>query len=171
MSNQLALSFEKAARLLSQSMPVADESTKKPTLFHGLRVGMYLYENKYREDIVVAGVLHDVLEDTVVTSDELQKLFGDDVLRLVEASTKDDSIKDGLEKTNELIKRCSTSGEDALIVKSADILDSFKWYSSQNNEGEIAYCVRNANAIFEYKPEHFKDKIFDELKMWREKYC
>lgn len=171
MSKSLALNFEKAARLLSQSMPVADESTKKPTLFHGLRVGVYLYENKYSEDVVIAGVLHDVLEDTNLTPEEIREIFGDVVLRLVTASTKDDAIKDSLEKTNELIKRCVESGEDALIVKSADILDSFKWYSSQNNESEIGYCMRNANAIFEFKPESFKDKIFDELRGWRDKYC
>jgi (p)ppGpp synthase/HD superfamily hydrolase len=131
---------------------------------------VYLYENNYSEDVVIAGVLHDILEDTSVTSEELREEFGGTVLKLVAASTKDNSIKDGLEKTNELIKRCVESGEDALIVKSADILDSFKWYSSQNNESEIAYCMRNANAIFEYKPEHFSDKIFNELKMWQNKY-
>lgn len=166
-SKSLQLKFEQAVRMLSLTMPIADESTKKPTLFHGLRVGVYLYGNNYSDDIVLAGVLHDALEDTEISETEISNSFGDTVLGLVKASTKDDSIMDSIEKNNELIKRCVENGEDALIVKSADILDSFKWYSSQNNESELAYCMRNVNAIFEYKPDTFNDPIFDELKKWQ----
>jgi len=85
-------------------------------------------------------------------------------------SPKDDSIKDKHEKIAELIKRCVDNGQDALIIKTADILDSFKWYSSQSNEDQLKYCMRNANAIFKYKPDIFNDKIFEELKTWQEKF-
>lgn len=39
------------------------------------------------------GVLHDVLEDTQVTADELEQKFGKEVLELVEGVTKLDKIK------------------------------------------------------------------------------
>lgn len=95
----------------------------------------------------------------------LRDEFGDNIVKLILASTKDDSIIDKHEKTNELIKRCIINDQDTLIIKTADILDSFKWYSSQNNKGELDYCIRNANAIFKFKPDDFDDKIFNNLKV------
>lgn len=43
---------------------------------------------------------------------------------------------------------------------------SFKYYAAVKNEGELEYCMRNAKAIFKYKPDNFRDKIFDVLKEW-----
>ena len=148
---------------------MANETSRKPVLFHGLRVGMYLYEHSYSQDIILAGLLHDILEDTQITLEELRVGFGETVTKLIQASTKDDSIIKE-ERTEELIKRCVGNGENALIVKAADILDSFKWYDSQNNKSEIEYCMKNANAIFKYKPDNFTDPIFEELKGWQTKF-
>lgn len=170
MTNVLSIQFENAVRLLTEKMPPADENSRKPILFHDIRVGVYLYENGYSEDVVVAGVLHDALEWSSITADMLEAGFGQKVFMLVSACTKDDSIADKFEKTNELVQRCVTAGQDALIIKTADILDSFKWYTSKNNEGELKYCMRNADAIFKFKPDAFNDRIFVELKNWQEKY-
>lgn len=170
MSKSLNVKFEKAVRLLVEHFPVSDESSRKPVLFHDIRVGVYLYNHGYSEDIVLAGLLHDAIEWSSATEQMLRDEFGDNVVKLVLASTKDDSITDKHEKTTELIKRCVNNGQDALIIKTADILDSFKWYASQDNKGELGYCMRNANAIFKFKPNDFDDKIFDELKIWQERF-
>lgn len=171
MTKLLNLKFEKAVRMLAEHTPLSDESSRKPILFHDIRVGVYLYEKGYSENIVMAGILHDAIEWTKISEKMLRNEFGDEILGLVLASTKDDSIADKEEKTNELIKRCIDNGEDALIVKAADILDSFKWYSSQNNKDELQYCMRNANAIFKFKPDNFNDKIFGKLKIWQNKFA
>jgi (p)ppGpp synthase/HD superfamily hydrolase len=171
MTKSLNLKFEKAVRLLVEYMPPSDENSRKPILFHDIRVGVYLYENGYSEDIVLAGVLHDTIEWSKMNEEMLRKEFGDEITKLVLASTKDDSITDKEEKTTELIKRCIQNGQDALIVKAADILDSFKWYSSQDNKNELQYCMRNASAIFKFKPDDFTDKIFDELRSWQIKFA
>lgn len=157
-------------RLLVQHFPLSDESSRKPVLFHDIRVGVYLYNHKYSGDVVLAGLLHDAIEWSDVTRDLMRDEFGEAVLKLVLANTKDDSIEDKYERTSELIRRCVENGQDALIVKTADILDSFRWYESQENIGELKYCMRNANAIFRYKPDDFHDNIFDELKVWKEKF-
>jgi (p)ppGpp synthase/HD superfamily hydrolase len=171
MTKSLNLKFETAVRLLVEHFPVSDETSRKPILFHDIRVGVYLYENGYSEDIVLSGLLHDALEWSTFTEEMLRSEFGDMVLQLVKASTKDDSIEDKYEKTKELIMRCVRNGEEALIVKAADILDSFKWYSSQENVDQLKYCLRNANAIFAYKPDNFDDKIFTELQSWKERFA
>jgi (p)ppGpp synthase/HD superfamily hydrolase len=171
MSKLLNIEFEKAVRFLTEHMPISNENSRKPVLVHDIRVGVYLYENGYSQNIVLAGILHDAIEWSNASEDMLRNDFGDNVVKLVLASTKNDLIADKEEKTNELIKRCVQNGQDALIVKTADIIDSFKWYSSQNNEDELKnHCVKNAEAIFKFKPTDFEDKIFDELKNWQSEF-
>lgn len=171
MSKSLNIKFEKAVRILSKYMPPSDENRRKPVMFHNIRVGVYLYENGYSEDVVLAGVLHDAIEWSGASEQLLRDEFGDNVARLIFANTKDDAIVDKEEKTNELIQRCIQNGQDALIIKAADIIDSFKWYTSQNNEDELKnHCIKNANVIFNLKPKNFEDKIFNELKSWQERF-
>jgi GTP pyrophosphokinase len=170
MPESLGIQFEKAVRFLVKHMPLSDEGVRKPILFHDIRVGVYLYENGYSKAIVLAGVLHDVIEWSETDEQLLRNEFGDNVVQLILASTKNNSISDKEEKTNELIQRCVQNGQDALIIKTADIIDSFKWYSGQNNKDELKnHCIKSANAIFKFKPEDFDDKIFEELRNWQEK--
>lgn len=166
---ELNIKFEQAVRLMTKHFPLSDETSKKPRLFHIIRVGTYLYEQNYSDDIVIAGVLHDALEWSTITEEILRQEYGDTVVTLIKANTKDDSIMIGKNKTVELIKRCIAHSENALIIKTADILDSFKWYTSQNNENELEYCMNNAIAITSFKPDHFNDKIFNELTPWIKK--
>ena len=169
MTKTLNIQFEEAVRLLVKHMPPSTEQTQKPRLFHVIRVGVYLYENNYAPDVVLTGILHDALEWTAITEPMLREQFGTNVLKLVRACTKDDSITDKEEKIVELIKRCVRAGEDALIVKSADIIDSFKFYSAVTNKDELGYCMSNANAILKYKPAEFDDPVFGLLKNWQNK--
>ncbi len=162
----LALEFERAVRFLTERMPVSDETSRKPVLFHNIRVGVSLYERGYAPDIVIAGILHDAIEFAGVSEEELVSEFGDEIARIVHANTKDDTITDKNEKTRELIGRAVAAGEDALVVKTADILDSFHWYSRMENPNELEYCQRNAVAILDMKPDTFDDPIFEELKGW-----
>jgi guanosine-3',5'-bis(diphosphate) 3'-pyrophosphohydrolase len=171
MSKTLSTEFENAVHMLTEHIPQTDEHSRKPILFHDIRVGVYLYENGYERDIVLAGLLHDVIEWSSITEKMIKDEFGDKVLGLVLANTKDDSIEDKHEKTAELIQRCVKNSQDALIVKTADILDSFKWYSNQDNTGQLKYCMRNAEAILKYKPDDFDDEIFKELTTWRDKFA
>ena len=169
-TNELSIKIEEAIRLLSVHVPLSDENSRKPVLFHSVRVGVYLYENGYSDDVVLAGFLHDTVEGwTTATEQVVREAFGDNIMRLILASTKDYSIEDSGDRTIELIKRCVQNGQDALIVKAADTIDSFRWYLGQNNEDEINTCVKTANAIFEVKPDGFDDKIFVELKKWSDK--
>jgi len=162
----LNIKFEKAIKLLTENLPLSNELSRKPILFHDIRVGVYLYNNGYSEDIVLAGILHDTIEWSNLAKERLQDEFGDNVVSLILANTKNDNIAEKKEKMEELINRCIQRGQDALIIKTADIIDSFSWYFNQNDKDGLEYCKRNANTILKYKPVEFKDKIFDELKIY-----
>lgn len=166
MTKQLHLDFEKAVRLLSEHFPISKPDSRKPVLFHVLRVGVRLYEEGYSHDVVLGGLLHDALEWSDITENQLREEFGDSVANIVAANTKDRAIEDSTERIQDLARRCVECGKDALIVEAADTIDSFRHYFQTKNENEIQYGVRKAAAIFKYKPKGWSDPIFDELKKW-----
>lgn len=163
------LKFETAVRWLVKYLPISDSESRKPRLFHSLRVGFYLYERGYTEEIVLAGLLHDLLEWTKADAKLIKKEFGTRVFSLIQACTFNFNIKDRDARISDAAQRAVKTGEAALIVKAADALDSFKWYSAQQNTFGLEYCQWNTQAILKHKPPEFKDKIFIELRKWVKK--
>src|SRR6266568_7542602 len=60
----------------------------EPYLIHPLEVAGILAEMRLDEASVVAGLLHDTIEDTLAKPEEIHELFGPEVLALVEGVTK-----------------------------------------------------------------------------------
>src|SRR5271168_2612355 len=65
----------------------------EPYIIHPLEVGQVLAELKMDSTAIAAGLLHDAVEDTDVTSAEIAKQFGDQVAHIVEGVTKLEKIK------------------------------------------------------------------------------
>ncbi|CAN5763005.1 bifunctional (p)ppGpp synthetase/guanosine-3',5'-bis(diphosphate) 3'-pyrophosphohydrolase [soil metagenome] len=65
----------------------------EPYVIHPLEVGQVLAELKMDSTALAAGLLHDAVEDTDVTSAEIAKRFGEQVAHIVEGVTKLDKIK------------------------------------------------------------------------------
>ncbi len=65
----------------------------EPYIIHPLEVGQVLAELKMDSTAIAAGLLHDAVEDTNITSDEIAKQFNDQVAHIVEGVTKLDKIK------------------------------------------------------------------------------
>ena len=59
-----------------------------PTSIHPLEVAGILAELKLDEASIVTGLLHDTIEDTLATAEELTELFGPEVAQLVDGVTK-----------------------------------------------------------------------------------
>ena len=60
----------------------------EPYIIHPLSVASILCQLQMDDVAIMAGLLHDVIEDTSVTPEELAERFGEDTLRLVEGVTK-----------------------------------------------------------------------------------
>lgn len=72
------------------------------------------------EDVVASALLHDVLEDTDTTDDELAEQFGERVARIVRAvSHEEEEEPDGV-----YLCRVAAGGRFAVIVKRCDRLDN-----------------------------------------------
>ncbi len=68
------------------------KGTDIPYIVHPVQVAMILMRHGFDEDLVIAGVLHDTVEDTDVRADDIRAAFGDGVAALVTAvsETKQD---------------------------------------------------------------------------------
>jgi len=65
----------------------------EPYITHLLAVAEILAELHMREDVIAAGLLHDVVEDTETTSDQLRAKFGEGVAKMVDGVTKIPELK------------------------------------------------------------------------------
>ena len=61
---------------------------KVPYIAHPFAVGMILQQMGCSESIVAAGLLHDTVEDTRVTLDDIRREFGDEVAEIVDGCTE-----------------------------------------------------------------------------------
>lgn len=87
---------------------------------HPLAVARLLRDDGQPPTLVTAGLLHDLLEDTDVSADELRERFGPEVTRLVEALTQDPSISDYAERKAALRRQILDAGREAATVALAD---------------------------------------------------
>ena len=66
------------------------KSTNIPYVSHPFAVGMILQKAKCSDEVVAAGILHDTLEDTSTTYEELAEEFGTKVAQLVRSASEQD---------------------------------------------------------------------------------
>jgi (p)ppGpp synthase/HD superfamily hydrolase len=76
------------------------------------------------EDLVIATLLHDILEDSEVTWPEMKERFGMKVAKLVQELTSHLPAHKKPKKTDYLIKKLLNITDDALIIKLSDRLDN-----------------------------------------------
>ncbi|MFH1315000.1 MAG: HD domain-containing protein [Candidatus Uhrbacteria bacterium] len=159
-NQQLQINFERAMKMLCEHVSISTER-EKPQMMHSLRVGMYLFNNDYSDDVVIGGLLHDMLEWTSCSEEMIRDEFGQKVLDIVKANTKNLDIKDQKERQKDYVDRCAQVGDEALIVKASDTLDSYQYYVAIQRQKEIDRSVAIAMLIIKIG---LKDKIVDELK-------
>lgn len=79
-----------------------------------------LAEQNYPDEVLAAGLLHDVLESSELGDDQLRGRFGDEVTELVVALTEDASIEDYEERKKEHRERVADAGLHAQAIFAAD---------------------------------------------------
>ncbi|MEA2419367.1 MAG: guanosine-3,5-bis(diphosphate) 3-pyrophosphohydrolase [Thermoleophilaceae bacterium] len=91
-----------------------------PFVTHPVEVACLLHEAAYSDEVVAAGVLHDVLENTDANVDDLERRFGARVAELVAAVSDDASIEDDADRKAALREQVGRAGECAAAVFAAD---------------------------------------------------
>ena len=122
-------------------------------IIHPLCVAIILAELELDKETIAAGLLHDVLEDTVMTENEMRAEFGDEVLLLVDGVTKlqhlhlTDSTKNPKEKNADrlemqaenLRKMFLAMAKDirVILIKLADRLHNMRTLKYQSREAQL----------------------------------
>jgi (p)ppGpp synthase/HD superfamily hydrolase len=101
---------------------VRNGSGGMPYVEHPMRVAALLDENDYRQEVLAAALLHDVVEDSETTLEELRAEFGDEVAGLVGALTDDESIDSYRERKTEHRERVAAADGEAMAIYGADKL-------------------------------------------------
>jgi guanosine-3',5'-bis(diphosphate) 3'-pyrophosphohydrolase len=91
-----------------------------PFIEHAMAVAELLATQNYPDEVIAAGLLHDVAEHAEVEPDSLRERFGDTVADLVEALTEDASIEDYEERKKEHRERVAAAGPQAQAIFAAD---------------------------------------------------
>ena len=127
--------FEFAARLHTGQTRKSGE----PYLMHPLAVPDLLVDQQMDMACLVTGLLHDVVEDTPITLDELRKQFGDEVARCVDGVTKLSKLNmySREERQAESVRKmllAMVSDIRVVIVKLADRLHNMRTLGALNAE-------------------------------------
>ena len=132
---------------ISQAIKVATlahtdqtRASGEPFISHPLAVAKILEEWGMDEDTIVAGVLHDVIEDTSLTLEDVKDSFGESVAFLVDGVTKLSVARSGMKDINTYLPRTKDNflrliialGSDirVLIIKLADRLHNLRTLSA-----------------------------------------
>jgi (p)ppGpp synthase/HD superfamily hydrolase len=135
------------------------KGTEIPYLVHPLAVAGILIRAGSPEHVVIAGVLHDTLEDTAVTSEIIRSQFDPRVADLVEAVSEPDKAAPWeARKSHTLHALESTPLADALLVALADKLDNIRAIrEGLESEGEVFWARFN-------RPKPRQEWYYRELK-------
>src|SRR3954462_8228170 len=114
----------------------------EPYLIHPLAVAEFLVELKLDAVAIAAGLLHDVVEDTLTTIERIRELFGPEVAHVVEGVTKISAIpfSSSEERQAENFRKMLLAMVDdirVILVKLADRLHNMRTLSHLPEERRV----------------------------------
>ena len=124
-----------------------------PYFSHPVEVAGILSEKKLDTASIVTGLLHDTVEDTVATLDDIERLFGDEISRLVDGVTKLGQLElqsDQTKQAENFRKLLLAMSEDirVLLVKLADRLHNMRTLSYIPKPEKRARIARETMDIY-----------------------
>jgi (p)ppGpp synthase/HD superfamily hydrolase len=131
---------------------------KTPYIEHPKKVATIIKENKESKNIlelISAAILHDTLEDTNTTEQELKKHFGELITSIVKELTTDEKEKEKIGKKKYLANKMESMSSWALAIKLADRLDNVSDLNNSSSEFKKRY-IEETNYILEKIEENRK---------------
>ena len=96
-----------------------------PYISHPLAVLFLVSNFTKNEDVLVASILHDIVEDSDVTLLDVETKFGKKVRDMVDILTEDISLSIKKDIKQKQLERFKNADKDVLLIKLADIIHNF----------------------------------------------
>ena len=143
---QRAREFAEAAHA---SIDQRRKYTGEPYIAHPAAVVDLVRSVPHTEAMICAAWLHDTVEDTPITLDEIERVFGFDVATLVEMLTDVSKRSDGNRKARKAIDRAHTAQASpaAKTIKLADLIDNTRSIVERDPEFAKVYLAEKALLI------------------------
>lgn len=167
--------IQKAVELATQVHQVDQDQKRKgkeiPYIIHPLAVALILARVGAGEEVVVAGILHDVIEDSVpshrMTSDKIQQEFGPKVAQMVTSLTERDKTLPWAERKRWALEHIRHMDQDTLLVKSADFLHNLRdLMGDYERQGDKIFDFFNAPKAMQM--ERYRHLVAELEKVWPE---
>jgi (p)ppGpp synthase/HD superfamily hydrolase len=124
--------FVAAAPLIASAYELAAEAHAgqrrkddgSPYISHPVAVASVLHDAGFREQVIAAALLHDVVEDTELSSEEVAAQFCDEVAELVDVLSENEDIEDFAERKRDHREQVEEAGREAVAIYIADKLSN-----------------------------------------------
>jgi len=100
------------------------KGTQIPYIYHPMGVARKLIEHNYSGNIVIAGLLHDTIEDTLVTEADIRRDFNKEIADLVVGASEKNRLDSWENRKKDTIKKLAKAPHDLLVLSCADKLDN-----------------------------------------------
>jgi guanosine-3',5'-bis(diphosphate) 3'-pyrophosphohydrolase len=116
---------------------------------------------------VVTGLLHDILEDTEVSADELREQFGSDIALAVEALTQDPSIRGYRRRKAALREQILAAGPEVAAVSLADKLAKLRKRTKRPPDRKLAHYAATLEGVERrYGRSCLSEQLREQLERW-----
>jgi guanosine-3',5'-bis(diphosphate) 3'-pyrophosphohydrolase len=145
-----SLAFERALRLAASGhRDQVRKGSEVPYVEHPMAVALILDRAGCDEEVVIAGLLHDLVEDTDVTLDEIRREFGDRVAAIVAACSEEKLDPQGrkrpwVDRKMDHLQAVGRSDGDVHAVVLADKLHNLLSIELDLTEGRPVWDTFNA---------------------------
>jgi (p)ppGpp synthase/HD superfamily hydrolase len=165
------------------------KGNNSPYIVHILDVAkLLLFEPSASENVVIAGILHDVLEDTNYNADQMKEDFGPSVLELVQfvtepdkdsTTSKEEKRRTWKQRKQHTLEACQTTTNDQILVLLADKLSNLQslkddllilgddiWSCFNAPKADICWYYHELSKIFGQKISNSRlFKLYDKVLM------
>ncbi|MDR6999896.1 HD domain-containing protein [Neobacillus niacini] len=100
--------------------------TDIPYFTHPVAVGMLLMKAGYFDEVVAAGILHDTIEDTDLTLEDIKREFGEKIAEIVAGCSEPDKSLSWEKRKEHTIEFLKTASKEIRAVACADKLHNIR---------------------------------------------